>query len=309
MRRAVNQTAMHFRTPFVASIGLIVGACTGSNSGASAVPSVMAGKSSNGGANAAAEQGGMNTVGGQGGANATGGGALGGGDAGAGLASPIDYSIWVLQLPTGTGSSPTTISSRQLLAGYSDAYFYLAADGGQIFMDPATGIATAGSQHCRTEMRESTLSGGQAAWASSGTNVLTVSGKVLNVGGGSNGNVTVGQLFNGTDSIPLCELQYSTSKGGFELLYEEAKGQGSETDLKTPLALNAKYSFTLALTKGVVTLTINGTTVYTHTPSAATLAKQFYFKFGNYDQTASAGPISTTPYTVLEAYSVAVVHD
>ena len=190
-----------------------------------------------------------------------------------------------------------------------DAYFYPAADGGQTFMDPATGITTSGSVHCRTEMRESTADGSQAAWASTGTNTMTVTGKVLKVGGGSSGDVTVGQLFNGTDSIPLIEMQYSVGKGGFELLYEEAKGGGSETDLKTPVALNTQYTFSLALSKGVATVSVNGTQVYTHTPSAGTLAKSFYFKFGNYDQTAMAGAISTTPYTVVEAYSVAVVHN
>ena len=197
-----------------------------------------------------------------------------------------------------------------MLAGYSDAYFYLTADGGQAFMDPETGITTSGSQHCRTEMREDTPSGAPAAWGSSGTNSLTVTGKLIQVGGGASGRVTVAQVFNATDSIPLCELEYSNSTQGFELLYEEAKGQGgSPVDLKTPVALNAAYSFTLSLSQGTLSASINGQPVYTHTPSAATLAKNFYFKFGNYDQTTSAGAISTTPYTIVEVFSAAVVHE
>jgi hypothetical protein len=47
----------------------------------------------------------------------------------------IDFSIWSLQEPSGSGTSPTTISPSQLVAGYSDAYFHKAADGGQVFMD------------------------------------------------------------------------------------------------------------------------------------------------------------------------------
>ena len=267
--------------------------------------STTAGASATGGSGAGGGSGGTSASAGAGGAAPSGGGA---GQSG-GASSQIDFSIWSLQLPTGTGTSPTTISPAKLAQGYMDAYFYPAADGGQTFMDPATGITTSGSVHCRTEMRESTADGSQAAWASTGTNTMTVTGKVLKVGGGSSGDVTVGQLFNGTDSIPLIEMQYSVGKGGFELLYEEAKGGGSETDLKTPVALNTQYTFSLALSKGVATVSVNGTQVYTHTPSAGTLAKSFYFKFGNYDQTAMAGAISTTPYTVVEAYSVAVVHN
>ena len=243
-----------------------------------------------------------------GGAGDSGGTSSAGGMAGLGAGGPIDYSIWTLQLPIGSGTSPTTISSAQLLVGYSDPYFYLAADGGQTFMDPATGTTTSGSQHCRSEMREAVAGGAQAAWSSSGINTMTVSGKVLKVGGGSAGDVTVGQVFNGTDSIPLCELSYSNSLGGFAMLYEEAKGGGKKTDLKTPVAPGTRYGFTLALSGGVLTVSINGKQVHSQTPSAGTLAKKFYFKFGAYDQTASAGAVSTTPYTVIETYSAAVVH-
>jgi Alginate lyase len=223
--------------------------------------------------------------------------------------SSIDYSIWLLQLPIGSGSSPTTVSSSELTAGYTSAYFYKASDGGQAFMDPATGVTTSGSEHCRTELRESTTGGAQAAWAGSGTHSMTVSGQVLKVGGGSSGTVTVGQLFNGTDAIPLCELEFSTRAGGFKLLYEEAKGAGTSTDLGTPIALHTPYTFALALTGGELRVTVNGKQVYTRTPSASTLAKKFYFKFGNYDQTAVAGAIGATPYTVVEVYSVRVVHE
>jgi Alginate lyase len=234
-----------------------------------------------------------------------------GADADAGTmggSSTIDFSIWQLQLPTGTGTSPTTVSPAELAAGFSDAYFYRAADGGQIFMDPATGVTTSGSQHCRTELRELTRDGIAAAWASSGTNRLTVSGKVRAVGGGTGGHVTVGQVFNDTDSIPLFELEYATKLGGFEGLYEETKGGGTTTNLAAPTAPNAPYTFELELSASVLTVRLNGNVVYMKTPSAALGAKRFYFKLGAYDQTATAGPPSTTPYTVVGADAVTVVH-
>jgi hypothetical protein len=224
-------------------------------------------------------------------------------------AASIDYSIWSLQEPSGSGTSPTTISPSQLVAGYSDAYFHIAADGGQAFVDTQTGITTSGSTHCRTELREMTSSGAQAAWAPSGTNTMDVVGQVTLLDGGSSGKVTVGQVFNSNDSIPLCELTYSASVGGFVLLYEEAKGAGTTVDLQTPVALNTPYSFQLSLTNGVLAVSINGIQVYSHTPSSSILSKKFYFKCGNYDQTTSSGAVTTTPYTIVENYSINVVHE
>jgi len=221
----------------------------------------------------------------------------------------MDFSIWSLQEPRGSGTSPTTISPSQLVAGYSDAYFYKAADGGQAFMDTETGITTPGSTHCRTELREMTSSGARAAWAPSGTNTMDVAGIVTLLGRGSSGKVTVGQVFNSNDSIPLCELMYSASVGGFVLLYEEAKGAGTVVDLQTPVAVNTPYSFQLSLTNGVLTVSINGQQVYSHTPSSSILSKNFYFKCGNYDQTTSSGAVTTTPYTIVENYSINVVHE
>ena len=293
------------------------GAPSGSAGAVSAAGASNSGGAGQGGESAVAGAGGSGGAG-QAGApaggssNSGGAGGSGGGSAGAaqggGSASAIDYSIWVLQLPTGSGDSVTTINSKQLLAGYKDDYFYPAADGGQIFMDPETGIGTSGSQHCRTEMRESTTSGGEAAWSSSGTNTLTVTGKVIQVGGGNSGTVTVGQLFNGTDSIPLIELEYGTSAKGFKMLYEEAKGGGATTNLNAPVAIGTKYKFTLSMIKGVASVSINDKQVYSHMPSAGILAKKFYFKVGNYDQNTTKGAISKVPFTVVEAYTVDVVH-
>jgi hypothetical protein len=239
--------------------------------------------------------------------------------AGCGAEGTVDYeessanpfsnaNIWELQLPTGSGHHFDTVPPGNL-PGFADAYYFKANDGGQIFMDPAHGITSSGSLHPRTELREVTASGGQVAWPASAINSLTVTGKVLEVGGGTSGHVTVGQIFNGSDSIPLFELMYSNAVGGFKGLYEEAKGGGGGLiDLRTPVALNTKYTFTLALEKNQLLVTINGKQVYSHTPSAKVLRKGFYFKAGAYDQTATAGAVSTTPYTEVENYIISVVH-
>lgn len=153
-----------------------------------------------------------------------------------------------------------------------------------------------------------TPDGEPAAWPSTGVNTLSVSGKIWQVGGGASGRVTVGQVFDGSESIPLGELEYSARLGGFQLLYEEAEGAGTTTDLKAPVALGAPYTFVLVLSHGTLTVTVDGKAVYARTLSAAVAARRFYFKAGNYDQTSAAGPISTTPYTVLEIDALEVTH-
>jgi hypothetical protein len=329
---------MNYVSPLVAGLCLVLGACSGVGNlpdGAAPPPAGFAGSDqttssggdSLGGASAGqgggtsaiggmldfggmggtSDSGGAASTAGEGGTAAIAGGTASGGSSGAGghgggTPMPIDYSIWELQLPTGSGTSPTTISSSKLLAGYSDPYFYQATDGGQMFMDPPTGVTTSGSTRCRTEMRESTVSGGQAAWPSTGTNTMTVTGKVV-----KGSSVTVAQVFDGGGGNTLCELQFNGK--GFSLFYEESKGSGSSVGLNAPVALNTKYSFTLSLSNGVLAVTINDKQVYTHTPGAGTRASKFYFKVGNYDQGTSAGPASTTAHSIVENYTVAVVHN
>lgn len=236
-------------------------------------------------------------------------GEMGGTSSGSGgapyVAGPIDFRQWVLQLPVGSGTSPTTIKAAELIAGYTDPYFYLGDDGGQMFMDPKQGVTTSSSTRCRTELREQKLEGGNAAWPSSGTHTMTVEGKVVKRGSGS---IAVAQLFNSTDSIPLGELQYTTGNK-FMLFYEEAKSAGTTYNMNTTVALDTRYTFSLAMVDGQLIVSINGKQVFTKTPSAGIRDNNFYFKVGNYDQSTSRGTPNTTPYSIVEVYKVDVVHD
>ncbi len=212
----------------------------------------------------------------------------------------IDFADWYLQLPSGSGTDPNTVSNTTLEKGYSSPYFYIASDGWQAYMDPKTGITTSGSAHPRCEMHE------ESTWASSGTNTLTVTGKATLIDGDT---TTVGQIFNNNDSITLVELQYSKSLGGFQVFYEEAKGEGSyPTQTTAYVGMNTPYTYQLSLTGGVAKVTINGSVVFTKTVSSAVSGNQFYFKAGNYDQSATAGSVSTTPYSIIEIGSAVIVH-
>lgn len=219
----------------------------------------------------------------------------------------LSYSNWSLQLPVGSGTSPTTISSSKLSGGYSlSPYFYKASDGGQIFMNPQKGITTSGSKHPRTEMREVTSSGSGAAWLSSKTNTLKVDLKVTKVG--NNGNVCIGQVFNGSDSITLGELQYNGS-GRLKVFYEEAKGKGEPLkDTGVTIPLNTRFTYELGYSQNTLTVKINGKQVYSRKPSSKVSGNKFYFKYGAYDQTATAGTPTKTVYTQLSVYSTSLTH-
>lgn len=221
----------------------------------------------------------------------------------------FDLSIWSLQLPTGSGTSVTTIRPDKLTGtnGFTDSnYFYTASDGAMTFMDPQQGITTSGSIHCRTELREMTGSGDAAAWSSDGTNVMSVIGEVLQVGGGSGGHVVLGQVYNSSSSIPLCAFEYFASTGGFKVLYEEAKGAGTYIDLGVSCPLKTRYTVSLGLTHGVLTVTVNEKLCYTKVISLPGV--QYYFKCGAYDQTATAGIPDMKPYTVVIVHALNVEH-
>jgi hypothetical protein len=220
----------------------------------------------------------------------------------------LQENVWELQLPTGYGNTIDTVGPDSLPT-FSNDYYYTADDGGQIFMDPHHGITSSGSKHPRTELRELDSDGNRVEWSASGTNTLTVTGQVLQVGGGAKGRVTVGQVYNGTDSIPLFELEYSNAVGGFVGVYEESKGGSSGViDLNTPVDPYSQYTFSLDLSNNQLTVTINGNQVYWNSPSDAVINNGFYFKAGAYDQTATAGSVSTDVYTEVENYSIDVVH-
>jgi len=139
---------------------------------------------------------------------------------------------------------------------------------------------------------------------------MTVTGAVLLQGGGSSGKTTIGQVFDSTDSIPLCEIEYTqnanSAGGNFQLLYEEAKGAGSNTYLSAQDSLGTQYTFEASLSGGVLTIYVNGALVFTKTPSYS--GKTFYFKAGDYDQTSTSGPVTTTPYTIVEICSLRIIH-
>jgi hypothetical protein len=69
----------------------------------------------------------------------------------------------------------------------------------------------------------------------------------------------------------------------------------------------AKFDYAIALSHNAIAITINGQTTDLVVPSSFD-GEKFYFKWGDYDQTATAGATTTTPGTIVEFYAHAVTH-
>ncbi len=215
----------------------------------------------------------------------------------------FDLSGWQLQLPIGSTGSPTFISGSQLAGptGFTDIYFYTdKTDGAMTFMDPTTGDTTSGSLHPRSELREVTN-----GWPTTGTNTETVTVAVTEVPS----TVTIGQIFQSSPapSKPLLELQYL--KGGkLQILLENTNQGGSATFHPVGTVPDGlQFTYELSLTGTTITVTIEGTPS-TFTLPSSFVGESFYFKCGDYDQTAVAGTPGTTPGTVVKIYALNVVH-
>ena len=235
----------------------------------------------------------------------------------------FDLSLWELQEPIGTTGSPNTVLASGLIgaAGFQDAYFYTAADGGMAFYCPVKGVVTTGnSSYARSELREMNVDGTQANWSIAGSNILSATLKVVHVPD----HVTVGQIHigkalpgqTGTSTLPICELFYG-SNGDIKLgLESSATGSmGSFTSMSVIASVpnNQVFSYTMQL-KGDGTLTItifDGTSnrVVTKSVDTSFFAYGQYFKAGDYDQTKPNDSTYLNDAATVEFYALSVTHN
>ncbi|CDG82612.1 alginate lyase family protein [Janthinobacterium agaricidamnosum NBRC 102515 = DSM 9628] len=207
---------------------------------------------------------------------------------------------FTLQLPTGSSGKIDTVSASSLAAGYTNQYYFYTdkSDGAMVMMDPAQGWTTSGSRHPRTELREN------AIWSTKGRNKLNATVAVTKVPK----NTAIAQIFQGTGpSKPLCELQV-TSGGLVQFFLEDTNQGGSaKTYPIITIPLGTRFNYELSLTGSTITVTVNNT-VRTFTMDSSFIGTSFYFKAGNYDQSAVAGPPLTTPGTVVKFYGLTLTH-
>lgn len=216
----------------------------------------------------------------------------------------FNLSLWMLQLPTGSSGSVTTISANQLAGaqGYQNSYYFYTDtnDGAMVLMDPTTGATTSGSKHPRTELHENT-----SGWSTAGTNLLSVQAQVVQVPS----SVCVGQIFQAAPapSKPLLELMYFKD-GTIKVLLEATNqgGTGAFTTLGS-IPAGSKFSYELSLTGTTIKITINGV-AHNFALPASFIGEKFYFKAGAYDQSATSGTPGTKPGTLVKIYALNVTH-
>jgi len=209
--------------------------------------------------------------------------------------------MFSLQLPTGSNGNPTQIFTSQLDSGYTDSpYFYTdPIDGSMVMMDPHQGWATNGSLHPRTELHEN------ANWSTSGTNVLNATLAVTQVPS----NTTVAQIFQGSGPLkPLCELQFNAD-GNVNLFIENSnQGGGGPSYQINWVGIGNLFTYQLSLEGTTISCTVNGVTKTFGLPSSFD-GEQFFFKAGNYDQSAVNGSPSTSGgSTYVKFYALNIQH-
>ncbi|MDB5815723.1 MAG: hypothetical protein JWN23_2840, partial [Rhodocyclales bacterium] len=142
-------------------------------------------------------------------------------------------------------------------------------------------------------------------WATSGTNILDATVTVTKVPS----NTAIAQIFQAVPapSKPLCELQYSSS-GVVKLLLEKTNQGGSSTTTTiASVPVGTKFTYQLKLSGTTISVKINSTTK-TFTLPSSFVGEHFYFKAGDYDQSAVSGTPKTTASTIVKFYVLKITH-
>jgi hypothetical protein len=186
----------------------------------------------------------------------------------------FNLSKFKLQLPVAHGNGVVEIPAAQLPT-YTSEYFYTdKTTGAMIFWVPTDGAHTSGSKFPRTELRQNT-----DFTISTGSTSLTVTVAVLQTP--KRNNIVVGQL-KGENEQPI-ELRWIEGDvvASVKTSYKQTKPEN--LTLASGLKEGRKFTYTMALQRGVVTITVNGSSKKV-TFDKDWDADKVYWKFGNYCQ-------------------------
>jgi hypothetical protein len=186
----------------------------------------------------------------------------------------FNLSKFKLQLPVAHGNGVVEIPAAQLPT-YTSEYFYTdKTTGAMVFWVPTDGAHTSGSKFPRTELRQTTDFN-----ISTGSTSLAVTVAVLQTP--KRNNVVIGQL-KGENEQPI-ELRWIDGDivASVKTSYKQTKPEN--LTLVTGLKEGRKFNYTMALQRGVVTITVNGSSKKV-TFDKDWDADKVYWKFGNYCQ-------------------------
>ncbi|MDT7558926.1 MAG: hypothetical protein QOI68_3396, partial [Pseudonocardiales bacterium] len=232
-----------------------------------------------------------------------GGGGYGGGGYGGGCRYPsqiLDLKSWKLTLPTGSAGSPKEIVQPALATFASTPWFQPTSDcAAVVFRSAVDGVTTKGSSYPRSELREMSDGGSDAAWSSaSGTHTLTVTESFNRLPQGKP-QLVGAQIHDDSDDISVFRLEGSN-------LYV-TDGDNPHFKLVTSdYALGTRYQARYVVSDGTVKAYYNG-------QLQATLSKSFsnaYFKAGAYTQAncEKVSPCDSDNYGETMIYNLEVSH-
>jgi hypothetical protein len=211
--------------------------------------------------------------------------------------SNFDLSHWYIQLPTSNGiltglsGSVDSISTTQLVAGATNAYFFTGPDGAMVFWAPVTGAHTANSSFPRSELRELiSPPAGASNWFAYGTHILDAQCKILQLP--STNKVIFGQIhgYSGA-ALPTVKLQYNNGT-----LEGSIKTNAVDTTMEKKftfgtVGLSNTITYQIKVVNGLVSIAMNNVTnslnIFTADPQWQN--ETMYYKAGNYCQD-NAGP-------------------
>ena len=256
--------------------------------------------------------------------------------------SNFDLSHWYIQLPTsggvltGTAGSVDSASTAQLVAGFTNAYFYTGPDGAMTFWAPDNGATTAGSTHPRSELREQIKPGSTSSnWTLYGTHIMTATCVVSNVPSDT-GKVCIGQMHepntkpDGSASVGnehMIMFDFNSKKIYVNVSPDGDDGASfSQTFISgsANVKLGMPINYTMSIVDGVLQIVINNVTnswdlfsgiEYAHSTDPGLLATNWdaasgntlYFKAGSYNQTTNACHCSTDGARVV-FYALTIYH-
>jgi hypothetical protein len=232
-----------------------------------------------------------------------GGGGYGGGGYGGGCRYPsqiLDLESWKLTLPTGSAGSPKEIVQPALATFASTPWFQPTSDcAAVVFRSAVDGVTTKGSSYPRSELREMSDGGSDAAWSSaSGTHTLTVTESFNRLPQGKP-QLVGAQIHDDSDDISVFRLEGSN-------LYVTDGNNPHYKLVTSDYALGTRYQARYVVSDGTVKAYYNG-------QLQATLSKSFsnaYFKAGAYTQAncEKVSPCDSDNYGETMIYNLEVSH-
>src|SRR6185503_2715159 len=178
-----------------------------------------------------------------------------------------------------------SVEAAQLLAGYTNTWFYTGADGAMVFWAPVTGGTTPNSTYPRSELREQINPPDNTInWPPSGTHIMDAQCKVTVLP--STGKVIIGQIHSYLgEARPLLKFVYDNGVIDAQL----KRSPTADTDVHytfSSVAFNTLITYRILYVDGLLTMTINGVTrtanVFANDPEWAD--QEHYFKAGSYVQ-------------------------